>query len=82
MGPGLFNNRHSYNALARCKHCSTNKLCFSIIIEVVFMIQEILYILAFLNLIFIATAIFKKRNNIAISLAVIEIIIVYFSLTL
>jgi len=44
--------------------------------------QIILYLLALLNLIIISVLIYKKKSNIAIGLAILEIILVYLALKL
>lgn len=43
------------------------------------MIKEILFLLALLNLIFISVCIYKKSNNLALALGILEIILVYFA---
>ena len=42
------------------------------------MIKEILFILALLNLIFVAVAVHKGKNDLALALGILEPILVYF----
>lgn len=45
------------------------------------MIKEALYLLAIANFIIIVTLIHLKKQNVAMSLSVVEIVLVYFALT-
>lgn len=44
------------------------------------MFDILLYLIALLNLIIISVLVYKKKSDIAIGLAIVEIILVYFAL--
>ncbi|MBW2968643.1 hypothetical protein KY314_00815 [Candidatus Woesearchaeota archaeon] len=46
------------------------------------MLSGLFFSLAVINLIFVSACIYKKKKNLAITLAIVEIILIYFGLTL